>query len=396
MNNTPKGNRLHVGIFGEVNAGKSSLFNAIIEADVSIVSELSGTTADPVQKAIELIPFGPITLIDTAGLCDQTPLGQQRMDKTQKLLERVDFALYVMDAANIYSAQKKYKDFVCQLDKKQTPHLLIITKSDLYRVKDLNLPAVVVSAYQQDTIISLKKAMVHKLSAIKKYGETLLGDLLAPGSTVLMVVPIDSEAPIGRLILPQAQLIRDCLDNGYTAYVTRETELEMALSNIKKIDLIVTDSQIFGAVSKIVPSSALITSFSILMARQKGEIETLLDGIKAISNLKTQDKILVSEVCTHNRTHEDIGRVKIPAALVKLTGLKLNFDFTLGHDYTEDPSQYSLIVHCGACMITSKEMHSRIALAKKAKTPITNYGLLLAHANGILERSIEILSNAKI
>ena len=369
MNNntkTPQNNRLHVGIFGETNAGKSSLFNALTEADNSIVSDIPGTTTDFVQKAMELTPFGPIVLIDTAGLGDETALGQKRMEKTYKLLDRIDFAIYVVDGSDMRA------EFAAQLDKRQIPHMVVA---------------------KTETVTKVKQTLICHLSKIKKDLETLLGGLLPPGATVLMVTPIDSAAPKGRLILPQSQLIRDCLDNGFISCVVTEKELPQALQNLKKIDLAVTDSQVFGLVNQLLPPDIMLTSFSILMARQKGNIETLLDGLKAVSRLKDTDKILISEVCTHNRTHEDIGRVKIPAALGKITGRTLSFDFTTGHDFPEisELSQYALIIHCGACMITPREMKSRIATAQEADVPITNYGLFLAHASGILDRSIEIL-----
>jgi len=415
MNTTPQSNRLHIGIFGETNAGKSSLFNALIETDTAIVSSTPGTTTDSVQKAIELTPFGPVVLIDTAGLGDTTDLGSQRMAKTLKMLNRVDFAIYVVDAVNIDKGLLEYKKFIAEVEKTQTSHILVITKSDLicdrlhsssvdnalaYKhllhndklcLNDFGTNLITVSIKKKDTINNLKSTLIQHLSKIKKDSKSLLGDLLAPGATVLMVMPIDSEAPKGRLILPQSQLIRDCLDNGFMAYVVTDNELEAALANIKKIDLVVTDSKVFGQVSKIVPPDIFLTSFSILMARQKGDIETLLEGIKAITTLKNNDKILVSEVCTHNRTHEDIGRVKIPAALQKLTGLTLNFKFTTGRDYPENLTQYALVIHCGACMITANEMKGRITAAVDACVPITNYGLFLAHASGVLTRSIEIL-----
>jgi len=405
-NNVPQSNRLHVGIFGETNAGKSSLFNALTGTDISIVSDLSGTTTDSVQKAMELNPFGPIVLIDTAGMGDDSPLGRQRMEKTQKILNRVDFALYVMDAAKIAGAQRCYKEFKAAA--KNIPHLVVVTKSEnqdsLYAMaKTFSLtegrcvPAVCISIHQQDTIDALKKIMVQKLSEIKNDSEkSLLGDLLSSCATVLMVVPIDSGAPKGRLILPQAQLIRDCLDNGFMAHVVTEKEIGAALQNLKHVDLIVTDSQIFGKVVQEVPPDILLTSFSILMARQKGDIKILISGIKALAGLKKHGgKVLISEVCTHNRSHEDIGHVKIPAALRKIAGDGLSFDFTTGRDFPESPEdlrQYSLIIHCGACMITPKEMQNRIASAQEAGVPITNYGLFLAYINGILDRSIEILN----
>ena len=365
MNKTPQSNRLHVGIFGKTNAGKSSLFNAICETDIAIVSAQPGTTTDYVQKSMELAPFGPIVLYDTAGLGDDTLLGRQRVNKTLKLLNRIDFALYVA-----CKDDDCYDGFRALLEKKNIPHIVI---------------------HRYNNIAELKATIAHHLSAIKSDNDTLLGGLLPPGSTVLLVVPIDSAAPKGRLILPQAQLIRDCLDNGIMAHVATQNEIDTALANIKKIDLVVTDSQVFGLVAAKIPPEIHLTSFSILMARQKGKIDVLLDGLNAIEKLKPGDRILISEVCTHNRTHEDIGHVKIPAALRKIAGEELLFDFTAGRDFPDDLSRYALIIHCGACMITSREMKNRIADAMEAKVPITNYGLFLAYANGILKRCIRFL-----
>ena len=375
MNSTPQSNRLHVGIFGETNVGKSTLFNALTETDIAIVSDLPGTTTDPVQKAMELLPFGPIVLIDTAGLGDETPLGRQRIEKTLKLLDRIDFAIYVTVRSSDTSYNENYKKFASMLDEKNIPHILVTRDVDINEIK---------------------KTMVERLSDIKSTNkdgtDTLLGGLLPPGATVLMVCPVDTEAPKGRLVLPQNQLIRDCIDNGFMAYVITENEIEQALSNLRKVDLVVTDSKVFGLVAKVVPPDIKLTSFSILMARQKGDIEVLLKGLEAVESFKKNGgKVLISEVCTHNRTHEDIGRVKIPALLRKLNGYEVDFDFTVGHDYPDDLSEYDLIIHCGACMITPREMKNRISAAEATGVPITNYGLFLAHTAGILDRSIEVL-----
>ena len=372
MTNTPYSNRLHVGIFGETNVGKSYLFNALIGSDSAIVSDRPGTTTDPVQKPMELIPFGPIVLIDTAGLGDDSPLGRQRMEKTLKVLDRVDLALYVMKspATEDPDSQAAYKDFTAYLNDKNILHI---------------------SVTRDDDIETLKKAMVQHLSSIKTEDDTMLWGLLPPGATVLMVAPIDSAAPKGRLILPQAQLIRDCLDNNFAAHVVTEKGIKTALANLKRIDLVVTDSQVFGLVAENIPQDVKLTSFSILMARRKGGIEILLDGLNAIKYLKDGDKILISEVCTHNRTHEDIGQVQIPAALRRITGRKLDFEFAAGSDFPEDLTKYALIIHCGGCMTTRRDMKNRIGRAKKFNIPITNYGLFLAYASGILERSIEVL-----
>ena len=393
MKSTPQSNRLHVAIFGETNSGKSALFNALTDTDISIVSEISGTTTDSVQKSMELIPFGPIVLIDTAGLNDKTELGKKRLEKTKKILSRTDFAIYAIDLTLNDFVNDEYEAFKLSLKEMNIPYLVVFTKSDLIaKPTDLPKNAVLVSTHKPETIEALKAELSKQLSEIKKDSETMIGDLLPPNSTVLMVAPIDSAAPKGRLILPQVQLIRDCLDHSMTCHVTTEKELLTALENIKNIDLVVTDSQVFKLVSDIVPKNIKLTSFSILMARQKGNINILLDGLNAIKTLKDNDKILISEVCTHNRTHEDIGHVKIPAALKKIINCNLEFEFSHGRDYPENLEQYALIIHCGGCMITEREFSFRISQAYKANTAITNYGLFLAYCSGILERSIEILS----
>ena len=396
MNNVPQSVRLHIGIFGDTNAGKSSLFNAVTGSDIAIVSDIPGTTTDSVQKAMELIPFGAIVLVDTAGLNDSTALGEQRTEKSQKVLNRVDLALYLIDGSTISDKSiENYRNFSSKL--KNTPHIAVITKNDLSTENFADFSAIRISIHQPETLETLKQAIIQQLTKISQanqHKDTLIGDLLPKGSVVLLVAPIDSAAPKGRLILPQAQLIRDCLDNGCIACTVTENEISDALANLKKVDLVVTDSQVFAEVDKAIPQEIPLTSFSILMARQKGEISELLEGISALNSLKNGDKILVSEVCTHNRTHEDIGQVKIPAALQKITGLTLNFDFTAGRDFPDDLTQYALIVHCGACMITSKEMQSRITAAKQANIPITNYGLFLAFASGILKRGTKILERA--
>lgn len=392
MNRTPQGNRLHVGLFGEINAGKSALFNALTNTDISIVSNVAGTTTDSVQKAMELLPFGPIVLIDTAGLNDKTELGGKRLEKTKKVVNRVDLALYVIDAAEIPNALVLYKEFIEIFKSNNTPHMVVITKCDITvnPHHDDIFQAIPVSVYEQETIDELKHAIVRELTAISNEEMTILADFIKPGSTVVTVIPIDSAAPKKRLILPQVQLLRDCLDHNSMAYACTVQDLPKALDNLKRVDLVVTDSQVFDSVAEIVPKDVMLTSFSILMSRQRGNFEIMLNGIDAIKKLKDGDRVLISEVCTHSRSHEDIGTVKIPNALYKLGGTELQLEFTQGRDFPQDLSPYSLIVHCGGCMITAREMHRRTESAKEAGVPITNYGLFLAHATGILERSIEI------
>lgn len=394
MNQTPQSNRLHIAIFGETNAGKSALFNAILGADMAIVSEVSGTTTDPVSRSMEFLPYGPIVLIDTAGANDQSLLGQNRMEKTLAVINRTDYALYAADPENF--DPKEYALFTEKWKKKKVPHKLVWTKCDVrdHRLvtKCLNQypDSYAISVYDHNTIAQLKSVVSKELEALSPDGQSLLGGLLPSGSTVILVVPVDSEAPKGRLILPQVQLIRDCLDHGICCVVTTPEDLGRALSQIAKTDLVVTDSQAFHIVKEIVPVDILLTSFSILMARQKGEIRALIEGVQAVRNLKDGDKVLISEVCVHNRTHEDIGRVKIPAMLSKVTGKNLTFDFTSGRDFN-NPADYKLIVHCGGCMVTGTEMKNRIGHAVETGIPITNYGIAMAYGSGILERSIRVL-----
>lgn len=396
MNQTPQSNRLHVAIFGETNAGKSALFNAILGTDMAIVSEVSGTTTDPVSRSMEFLPYGPIVLVDTAGINDRSLLGQNRAAKTRAVIERTDYALYAADPERFNN--KEYERLKAEFEKKNVPHKLVWTKCDLRDCRQVadflkQYPgSFTVSAYDHKTIARLKAAVSKELEALSREEQSMIGGLLPPGSTAVMVVPVDSEAPKGRLILPQVQFIRDCLDHGICCMATTPDNLKRVLEQAVKADLVVTDSQVFHLVKEIVPEDVLLTSFSILTARQKGEIRTLIKGVQAVEKLEDGDNVLISEVCVHNRTHEDIGYVKIPALLKKITGKALIFDFACGRDFNH-PADYKLIVHCGGCMITGKEMKSRIGQAAAANVPVTNYGLVLAYGSGILERSIRILEN---
>lgn len=395
MQTTPQSNRLTVSIFGDSNSGKSSLFNAILGFNSSIVSSILGTTTDPVVKSMELIPFGPITLIDTAGLNDKTSLGQLREKRSKQVLNRTDYSLYTIDVNNF--DKYEYKNFKALLEEKNIPYLIVFTKKDETNISDINYLVenmdisnyCIVSINDIETIHNLKLKMIDTLTSLNNDNENLMGGILSEGSNVIMVVPIDSEAPKGRLILPQVQTIRSCLDNGLTCVVTTENQLNLVLEQNKKVNLVITDSQVFKEVDSILPKETPLTSFSILMARQKGHLNVLINGISTIKNLKDEDKILISEVCVHNRTHEDIGHVKIPNLLKKITGKELIFDFVSGRDF-DNLEKYSLIVHCGGCMITRKEMLSRIQIPLEQGIPITNYGTLLAYGAGILDRSIEI------
>lgn len=390
MEKTPLAFRTHVSIFGNTNAGKSSLFNKLIGQDMVIVSPEKGTTTDPVTKAMELLPYGPIALTDTAGLSDYSNIGEKRMAKTEKTLEKTDFAIYAAAADDFDAAA--YEDMKKQFDKKHIPYLLVFTKSDL-GTGDLSVKypeAVFISVNDDASIDNLRSVLLEKLSQIKSEDATMIGNLLPEGSTIIMVVPIDSEAPKGRIILPQVQFLRDCLDHGMKTIVVRDTELEETLKEQKKVDLVVTDSQAFKFVSQVVPENIPLTSFSMMMASIKGDLKKLIAGIDAIKNLKDGSKILMAEACTHNSSHEDIGRVKIPKLLQKFIGKRLEFEYYVHQDFPKDLSAYDLVIHCGGCMINSRSMNNRIEFCEENNVPITNYGVVLAYVNGILDRSTEI------
>ncbi|MDU1124272.1 MAG: [FeFe] hydrogenase H-cluster maturation GTPase HydF [Clostridium sp.] len=390
MNNTPRGNRKHVVLYGKTNSGKSSLFNKLCNSNISIVSEIEGTTTDPVSKGVEFIPVGPVLYIDTAGLEDNTVLGGVRVNKTLNLLKRTDIALYIIDGKDkdLSSFNKMKKEF----KKYNIPYLLVINKVDTLEngeIKELKKAygnGIFISTKEDSDIEEVKEKLIE---LIEKEEEELplIGDLLPYGSKVILVVPIDSEAPKGRLILPQVQCIRDCLDHGIKSYVVRDTELKEALEEVKDVNLVITDSQDFKFVDEIVPKDIMLTSFSMLFARQKGDINEFINGVWGVRNLKPGDKVLISESCSHNVSHEDIGRVKIPTLLEKYVGGKLDFEFKIGYDFAEDIGNYKLIIHCGGCMINRKTILNRINVCKERKVYITNYGVLLSFLTNTLERS---------
>lgn len=395
MLNTPNANRTHIGIFGKMNSGKSSLLNAITNQNISIVSNFKGTTTDSVLKSMELIPYGPVLFIDTAGLNDSGEVGNLRVKKALDELKRVNFALFIMDGKDIDDSF--YKEQLLNYKKYNIPHLLIINKKDLLSEEEIKYlankypEALIVSSNNSEDILNLKEHLINKLT-IEESEPSLLGGLLPYNSLIVLVVPIDSEAPKGRLILPQVQILRDALDNGIQSIVVRDTELEEVLNKFKNIDLIITDSQAFKKVNEIVADRYPLTSFSILFARQKGDLKTFIEGIKAINNLKDGDYILISESCSHNISHEDIGRVKIPNLLKKYTLKQINFEYSMGKDFPDDLNKYALIIHCGSCMLNKKIMMNRIAEVKKNNVPITNYGVALAYLTGILEKSTKIFN----
>lgn len=390
MEKTPLSFRTHISIFGNTNAGKSSLFNSLIGQDMAIVSDKRGTTTDPVTKAMELIPYGPVALTDTAGLGDTTDIGGKRAEKTNKILDRTDFAIYAADCADF--SEKDFQMALEWFDERKIGHILVFTKSDLGfgNLREKYPDAVFVSVSNKASIDNLKNRLQAELQKLSPQEDTMIGDLLPSGSTVVMVVPIDSEVPKGRLILPQVQFLRDCLDHGIKCVVTRDTELSQTLAELNKIDLVVTDSQAFKFVASVVPEEIMLTSFSMMTAKMKGDLHRLISGADAIASLKDGSRILMAEACTHSSSHEDIGRVKIPALLKKHTGKDLKFDFCVHHDFPKNLSVYDLVIHCGGCMINSRSMKNRIDFCVRNGVPITNYGVVLAYVNKILERSKKI------
>lgn len=389
MENTPVSMRKHVVITGKTNAGKSTLLNSLLGQETSIVSEIKGTTTDPVLKAMELIPYGPIALIDTAGIGDDTALGLKRTEKTKRMLNRADLVISVMDAsdADVTSTDTKL------------PYILVFTKCEKLntaaadKLKAEYPDAVFMSDYCKTGLEELKGKMIAELKKQDRDDDTFIGDLLPEGSTVVLVTPIDSAAPKGRLILPQVQILRDCLDNNMTAYVTKENTLKDALDNLKRVDLVITDSQAFKLVNEIVPPSVPLTSFSMILARKKGNFKQFLDGAEHILKLKSGDRVLVLEGCTHNTTHEDIGKVKLPKLIEKRTGAKCVYEHRAGYDFPDNLDGYSLALSCGMCMINKQEINSRLEKLNKAGVPVVNYGIALAYLNGILDRAKAILKS---
>ncbi len=392
LNDTPSGERTHIGFFGVRNAGKSSLVNAVTGQDVSVVSDVKGTTTDAVKKAMELLPLGPVEIIDTPGIDDCGTLGEKRVAAAEKVLRRCDIAVLVTVAGTSRSAAEA--DLIALFGSKSIPFIIAANKADLLP----NLPkndgnTVYVSAREKTGIEALKNK-IGLLSGTEPQRK-LAADLVSTGDFAVLVTPIDSAAPKGRMILPQQQVIRDVIDSGAVAIVLRETELEAALSNLgKKPAIVITDSQAFGVVNKIVPQDIPLTSFSILMARYKGFLGTALKGASVISTLKDGDKVLISEGCTHHRQCDDIGTVKLPRWLENFTGAKLKYEWSSGGGFPDELGEYKLVIHCGGCMLNQKELKYRMNLAIEQGVPFTNYGTAIAYMNGILERSIAPLPDA--
>lgn len=393
---TLKSMRLHISFFGKTNVGKSSLINRITGQEVSIVSDIAGTTTDVVEKSMELLPIGPVTFLDTAGINDTTDLGEKRLEKTLAVINRTDVAVIVCDTNGLDDYEKQ---LIEKLEELKIPYLIIVNKCDLSKISATTIDnekqiIVHTSALNDKNLINkFKEALVKLLPDEFVNSPKIVTDLVPPKSTVILVIPIDKEAPKGRLILPQVQTIRDLLDGNCLTYIVKEDELSQAIENLKTPPaLVITDSQAFKRVSEIVPDNIPLTSFSILFARLKGDIEAFKKGAEAIENLKDGDKVLILESCTHHAIEDDIGRVKIPNWLKKKTSKDLIIEHYSGHDFPEIDS-YALIIHCGACMTNRREILSRILIANEKQIPITNYGITISYCLGILPRAIEIFKD---
>ena len=401
LNNTPSAERIHIGIFGRRNAGKSSLINALTGQNLAIVSDVKGTTTDPVLKAMELLPLGPVVMIDTPGLDDTGELGALRIQKTYQILNKTDIALVVIDTT--VGMTDADAAILTRIQEKEIPYLLVWNKADqLGTDAELkgdfagSIPkehSILISASTGSHIHELKEKLA-SLVPTQGNDRRIVSDLIRPGDFVVLVVPIDKAAPKGRLILPQQQTIRDILDTGATAIVTRDTELSDTLNRLGELpSLVITDSQAFEKGARLTPPEVPLTSFSILFARYKGNLNTVVNGARVLDMLKDQDTVLICEGCTHHRQCEDIGTVKLPRWIREHTGKSLNFVFTSGTEFPTDLRPYRMIIHCGGCTLNEREMQFRLKCAEDAGIPITNYGTAIAYMKGILERSIQVFEN---
>ncbi|GAA0179737.1 [FeFe] hydrogenase H-cluster maturation GTPase HydF [Clostridium sediminicola] len=396
LNGTPRANRVHIALFGKTNAGKSSIINAVTGQELALVSDVKGTTTDPVYKSMELLPLGPVVLIDTAGLDDISELGELRKKKTIEVLNKTDIALLIMDGT--IGVTDYDVDILEQIKAKKVPVIVVLNKIDLTEItkneikelqKKLKCKVIATSANSKKGINELKEALAKSVPEEEDKFK-IVGDLISPGDFVVLVTPIDKAAPKGRLILPQQQTIRDILESDAMAVVTKEFELRETLENLgKKPKMVITDSQAFLKVSADTPKDILMTSFSILLARNKGDLPELVRGAKAIAKLKDGDKILVSEGCTHHRQSDDIGSVKIPRWIRQITGKQIEFEYTSGMSFPENIDEYALIVHCAGCMLNRTGMMHRIGQAEEIGVPIVNYGVLIAYVHGILDRALK-------
>ena len=385
MNDTPSGERVHIGFFGRRNAGKSSVVNAVTGQELSLVSDIKGTTTDPVTKAMEILPLGPVVIIDTPGFDDTGTLGEMRVRRTKQILDKTDIAILVIDSAE--GVTDADKELINIFDEKKIPHITVYNKSDI-AAAEISENEISVSAVTGENINALKD-MIAALVKSSGNDRRIVGDLLSPCDTVVLVTPIDAAAPKGRMILPQQQTLRDILDSDAVAVVVKEHQLAQALETIRSPRMVITDSQAFHFVNKIVPENIPLTSFSILMARYKGFLESAVRGAEAISSLKEGDRVLISEGCTHHRQCGDIGSIKLPALLKKFTGSTPDITLSSGRDFPENLSGYKLVIHCGGCMLTERDVLHRRDIAGSQGIPFTNYGIAIAKMNGILERSLK-------
>ena len=389
MNSAPSGVRTHIGLFGRRNAGKSSLVNALTGQNLAIVSEVKGTTTDPVQKAMELLPLGPVVMIDTPGLDDEGELGQKRVEKSFQVLRKTDIALLVVDAAEGMQAQDRA--LLARVKEMNLPYLVVYNKCDEQdRPMEDETHAICVSAKTGRGVTELKERIAH-LTPDDAHKVPLIADLIDPMDYIVLVVPLDKAAPKGRLILPQQHTIRDILEAGAVAVVVQETELKATLASLgKRPRMVVTDSQAFEQVAADTPGDITLTSFSILMARYKGYLDSAMRAMPAVDTLKDGDTVLIAEGCTHHRQCEDIGTVKIPKWLRTHSGCNLNIETCSGTEFPQDLSRYKLVIHCGGCMLNDREVLYRLNEAARQGVPFVNYGLLIAHMKGIFDRATEL------
>ena len=395
LNSTPSADRVHIGIFGRRNSGKSSLINALTGQNLAIVSDVLGTTTDPVLKAMEILPLGPVVIIDTPGLDDEGELGKLRVEKAYNALNKTDIGILTVDA-NVGMTDAD-RNILKAIKDKKIPYIIVLNKCDEIEIlPEIRDDEILVSAKTGENIRELKDRLAGLIPQ-KEEEFPIISDKVSAGNFAVLVIPIDAAAPKGRLILPQQQTIRELLEAGVTSVVCREFELEQTLKGLaKKPKVVITDSQAFKFVSQVVPEDILLTSFSILFARRKGDLQEVVNGAKFISTLKGGEKILISEGCTHHRQCGDIGTEKLPNLIRKFTGSDFEFSFSSGTEFPRDLQQYSLVIHCGGCMLNPKEMKHRIKCAKENGVPITNYGTSIAYMNGILERSLKIFPEIKL
>ncbi len=387
LNSVPSGERIHIGFFGKRNAGKSSLVNKFTNQKLSVVSDVPGTTTDPVKKAMEILPLGPVVIIDTPGFDDEGELGALRVEQTKKVLNECDIAILAIDPEK--GITETEKELIALFNEKGTKYIEVFTKADIKKADGLSVSSVTGEGME------LLKEKIADLTQKDGEDKRIIGDILNAGDRVILVMPIDESAPKGRIILPQQQVIRDVLEAGAHAVCVRDSEYADTLEKSGDVRLVITDSQVFGKIRKETPESIPLTSFSIVMARYKGTLTDAVSGAKMLSGLKDGDNVLICEACTHKRQCKDIGTVKLPGWICDFTGKKISFSHTQGKDFPEDLTPYKLIIHCGGCMATEHEMAVRLSAAKRQNVPMTNYGTAIAYMNGILKRSLEALPECK-